>query len=320
MNPEEAKELQHKIEAILFSSGRAVTLTEISSVCATPPPLVIEAIKHLKHNMEERESPLLLIEETNAWKLTVREKYLDLVRNITPHTELDKATLETLAIIAWKQPVMQAEVIKIRTSAAYEHITQLVTMGFVAKEKKGRSYVLKTTGRFFDYFDLPGKEALKEMLKGIEGNLQTIAEKEGVTGQKLGTLDVYTIKDEKQMPIGETAGMILSKDSKEDEEEKIEVYETQEEGEEDIQDNSSTEQPEQNQVYPLSSESDRPSKDEEETQKDQEKLSEEKEESEEDDQAKEEEEPKPQRRLASPLESFIADENKEEKKDDHENE
>ncbi len=194
---EEGGELQNKIEAILFSAGRAVTLEEMSRTCAVSPAHVKEAVSRLKEDMEQRHSPLLLVEELNAWRLTVREKYLDLVRNITPHTELDKATLETLAVIAWKQPVMQADVIKIRTSAAYEHITRLVEMGFIAKEKKGRSYVLKTTGRFFDYFDLPGKEALKDMLKGIEGGLQETAKEEGLGGEKLGTLEVYTTKGEK---------------------------------------------------------------------------------------------------------------------------
>lgn len=198
MEPEEAKEMKNWIEAILFSAGRAVTLDEICRICKLPPHIVKEAVNALKADMAHHGSPLLLIEETNAWKLTVRERYLNLVRDITPHTELDKATLETLAVIAWKQPVMQAEVVKIRTSAAYEHISWLVEKGFIAKEKKGRSYVLKTTGRFFDYFDLPGKEALKEMLKSIEGSLEIGAQKEGVTEKKLGSLDVYALPESEQ--------------------------------------------------------------------------------------------------------------------------
>lgn len=207
MTPEEAKEAKNKIEAILFSAGRAVPLDELCKICNLSPTIVKEAVKELKHDIEQRDSPLLLAEELNAWKLTVREKYLDLVRNIIPHMELDKATLETLAVIAWKQPVMQAEVIKIRTSAAYEHINHLVEMGFIAKEKKGRSFVLKTTGRFFDYFDLPGKEALKDMLKHIEEGLQATGQRENLTGKKLGPLDIYTTKEGEHSQTTATAAL-----------------------------------------------------------------------------------------------------------------
>jgi len=199
MNEEEKKELLNKVEAILFSAGRSIPINEIATICSTNPTIIKEAAQELKKNMDDRNSPLLVIEETDAWKMTVRENYLDLVRDITPHTELDKATLETLAVIAWKQPVLQSDVIKIRTSSAYEHVSGLVDMGFISKEKKGRSYVLKTTGQFFDYFDLPGKEALKEKLKELEDGLQAQAEKEGMTGDNLGTLEVYqTEKEEPQ--------------------------------------------------------------------------------------------------------------------------
>ncbi len=247
MEPHEAKEIKNKIEAILFSAGRAVTLDEISKISKLAPSLIKEAVKELKADMEHHGSPLLLIEETNAWKLTVHEKYLPLVRDIIPHTELDKATLETLAIIAWKQPVMQAEVVKIRTSAAYEHITRLAEMGFIAKEKKGRSYVLKTTGRFFDYFDLPGKEALKEMLKSIEGSLEIGAQKEGVTEKKLGSLDVYAIPESEQPQVaangqeGERLGKLEVYDKPEAEGEEAAVEEETLPGEQETEETAAPE-------------------------------------------------------------------------------
>jgi len=194
------KDLKKKIEAILYSAGRAVDIEELSSLCGIKEHSIIkEAIKELKADFSGRESPLLLIEEGNGWKLTVGEKYLDTVKNVTPHTELDKAILETLAVIAYKQPVLQSMVIKIRTSAAYEHIAMLVEMGFISKEKKGRSFVLKPTGRFFDYFDLPNKDRLKELFKDIESRADIGPEETGGSEagkkeygkKKLGGLSVY---------------------------------------------------------------------------------------------------------------------------------
>ena len=72
-----------------------------------------------------------------------------------PDTEMTKSVMETLAVIAWKQPIIQADVIKIRTNKAYEHIKELVGMGFVTSEKFGRTKKLKLTQKFLDYFDHP---------------------------------------------------------------------------------------------------------------------------------------------------------------------
>jgi segregation and condensation protein B len=192
------QDLQRKLEAVLFAAGRTVSLVELGTLCSTPVDPINQALRELKKELDERNSALTLLQEGEGWKLTVREGYLELVKSIVPHTELDRALLQTLAVIAWKQPVLQADIIKIRTSAAYEHIKLLEDMGFVSKEKHGRSYILKTTGRFFDYFDLPEKKgSLKEVFKGI-------AVKEGKPiPVELGELEVYEEDDLKEKPVGE---------------------------------------------------------------------------------------------------------------------
>ncbi|MBI1970284.1 SMC-Scp complex subunit ScpB [Candidatus Woesearchaeota archaeon] len=166
-------ELKKKVEAILFAAGRKVTIQELCELCnVTEPGLIKLAVKEFQQELTERDAAVFLTEEADGWKLTVRESYLPLVQNITPHTELDPALLETLAVIAWKQPVLQAEIVRIRSTTAYEHIKVLEEMGFVSKEKQGRSFVLKATGKFFDYFDLPDKEAVREMFKNIEARYE----------------------------------------------------------------------------------------------------------------------------------------------------
>ncbi len=221
---------KNKIEAVLFAAGRAVDAEEMSKLTKIPVDHIKKLTKELKHDLESRNSPLILVEEANAWKLTVGEKHLELVKNITPHTELDRSMLETLAVIAWKQPVMQSELIKIRTSSAYEHIKQLVEMGFISKIKKGRSFVLKPTGTFFDYFDLPSKEAVKELFKDIEAMeaemQQKIAEEKGEKTEKkegkVGDLETYNVpkkEEEKEKELGHEAEKIG----------KLEVYQSKKE-------------------------------------------------------------------------------------------
>jgi len=161
-------EIKNQIEAILFAAGKKVTYENIARLCSLPLMAIKENLTLLKKEYDERESPLFLAEESDGWKVTVREKYLPVVHKLMPETELSKTVLETLAVVAWKQPVMQADIIHIRTSKAYDHIQELVEKGFLLKERKGRSYILKTTGRFYEYFDLPGKEALKELFKNVQ--------------------------------------------------------------------------------------------------------------------------------------------------------
>jgi len=195
-------EMIKKVEAILFAVGRTISEKEMAELASESVSDVHHALKELKKLYHERESPLLIIEEGDGWKLTVHEKYLSMVQKINPHTELSKAILETLAVIAWKHPSKQSDIIKIRTNKAYEHIEELVNLGFVAKEKYGRTYLLKVTGKFFDYFDLPKDKGVKEIFKDVKDveEAQTkLFEQE--QSKDIG-LDVYSTeeKEKKEAP------------------------------------------------------------------------------------------------------------------------
>src|SRR3989344_1307625 len=111
----EKEDLKKEIEAVLFAAGRKVSIDEIARLCKADKKEVEDTIKELKQEYNQKDSPMFLTEEADGYKLTIREKYLSIVKEITPHTELDRSTMETLAVIAWKQPVLQAEVIKTRT-------------------------------------------------------------------------------------------------------------------------------------------------------------------------------------------------------------
>ncbi|MDO8740300.1 MAG: SMC-Scp complex subunit ScpB [Candidatus Woesearchaeota archaeon] len=166
-----------EVEALLFSSGRKMNVEELAKLCRSNPELVREQLIILQAEYEEKESPLMLVEEGSSWKLTVRERYLDLVKNIVTETELSKSCMETLAVIAFKYPVVQADVIKIRTNKAYEDIKLLEEAGYVVKEKFGRTFKLKLTEKFFHYFDLPEKD-LKEKFSDFKQIEEAIEQKE----------------------------------------------------------------------------------------------------------------------------------------------
>jgi len=158
-------DLKKQAEAVLFAAGNKIEVNEISRLCRTDVNSLKKALKELKKDYDEKDSSLMISEEGNFWKFAVREAYMDLVQQINPHTELSKTTIETLAVIAWKAPILQSDVIKARTNKAYDHIKELVDSGFLIKQRHGRSYMLKLSQKFFEYFDLKNKKDIKERFK-----------------------------------------------------------------------------------------------------------------------------------------------------------
>jgi segregation and condensation protein B len=158
---------KNKVEALLFASGRKMNIEEISRLSGIRDQEKIrQAIDELKKEYESRGSSVMLFEENDGWKLNVKEHYLPTVQKIVTKTELDKPLMETLAVVAWKYPVLQATVIKIRHNKAYGHLKQLEEMGFITRSKYGRTKRITLTERFFDYFALPSKEKAQEAFKG----------------------------------------------------------------------------------------------------------------------------------------------------------
>ncbi len=167
--PQRPEELVRTVEAVLFSYGKRVHIDEISRLCRlrNSPETVIEALGLLKQEYDEKQNALMVVQDGDHWKLTTRERFSHVVSKIVPHTELSKTIMETLAIIAWKAPMRQSELIEIRTNKAYDHVTELVDSGFISKEKYGRTYLLKLTQKFFDYFDLKNVDEAHKMFDKI---------------------------------------------------------------------------------------------------------------------------------------------------------
>ncbi len=161
---------KNKIEAILFTTGRFLTIDEISRLSSIGSiGFIKQVLEKLREDYSKRETALEIIkDEKNRWKLNIRKDYLYLTEELLSDAELDKPTQETLAIIAYRQPAIQSDVINYRGNKAYDHIRKLKEEGFVLSERFGRTKLLKLTPKFFDYFDVVEDE-LKEKLAVSEG-------------------------------------------------------------------------------------------------------------------------------------------------------
>ncbi|MBW3019762.1 SMC-Scp complex subunit ScpB [Candidatus Woesearchaeota archaeon] len=166
-----------RLEALLFAYGKYVEEEELSKILNIKD--LNSALKKLQDKYNTLETAIKLVQNKTSWKLTVKDEYLDLVKNIVTKTELDRPTMETLAVIAFKNPILQTEVIKARGSGAYEYIKNLLETGYITKEKSGRSFKLRLTQKFFDYFDLP-EDKVKEFFSQYEEVDKNLKEKEKI--------------------------------------------------------------------------------------------------------------------------------------------
>jgi segregation and condensation protein B len=181
-------ELKKEIESLLFSSGKVMKEQELVDLTNYPLHEVQEALAALKKDYDERDTSLFLMNTGDNWKLNVREKYLGLVTKIVADTELPFPILETLGVIAYKAPAMQADIVKARGTNAYEQIGVLVEQGFVEKKKEGRSFRLSLTPKFFQYFEVASHEEIKEALKDVK-----VPEPSKPAAGKVGELEVVDL-------------------------------------------------------------------------------------------------------------------------------
>ena len=158
---DENKELENikKIEAALFLSARYLTLQDLVLLTDINPLMLKESMDKLitKYNMDD--SAIEIISKENMWKMDVGQEYASMVNKLaTGSSEFTKAEQETLAVIAYKQPVKQSVIIKIRGNKAYEHIKHFIDIGLVQSKKMGHTKELRLSDDFYDYFHLQNKE------------------------------------------------------------------------------------------------------------------------------------------------------------------
>jgi len=149
------KENMKILEAIFFISGRFLTMQEIISLSDLNPLLIKDLIVKLQEKYEKQESAFEIIEKNGLWKMDVKQDFFYLINKLaTGSSEFSKAEQETLAIIAYKQPIKQSVIIKIRGNKAYDHVKKFSELGLLKKKKEGHTHILLLSDEFYDYFNL----------------------------------------------------------------------------------------------------------------------------------------------------------------------
>ncbi|MFH1327108.1 MAG: SMC-Scp complex subunit ScpB [archaeon] len=157
------KEDLKKIEAILFVSGRFLTMADLISLSDLNPIIIRDLLEQLKAKHDKEDSALMIIEKSEMWKMDVKPEYSDVINRLaTGNSEFSKAEQETLAIIAYKHPIKQSVIIKIRGNKAYDHIKKFVDLKLLKKKRQGHTQELSLSDEFYDYFNIADNIPLKE--------------------------------------------------------------------------------------------------------------------------------------------------------------
>ena len=161
------------LEAILFAVGEdGLTVEEISNILEIEKDKVLDEIEKLEKQYEDRGIELKLL--GNKYKLVTKTEYTDYIKKLTDEigNNLSKSALETLAIIAYNEPITRVQIDEIRGVNSSVMLRNLVSKGFIVDAGKsdlpGRPILYKTTDHFLDYFNLSSKEDLPELNEEIE--------------------------------------------------------------------------------------------------------------------------------------------------------
>lgn len=172
--------LATKIEAILYLKGQPLSIAEIAEYAKCDRATVEEGLIELIDDYAHRESALEVVETPTGYSLQLRSLFQDLVQTLIP-VELGVGALRTLAAIALHNPISQTELVNLRGSSAYQHVQELVELGFVRKRRQAdcRSSILHVTDKFHHYFQLDRLQVpLFEQLKALKPSTNALVRQE----------------------------------------------------------------------------------------------------------------------------------------------
>ena len=162
--------LKGKIEAILFVAGEAISVRDLARALQTGESEVRDAISALRDEYDYEQRGFMLKRFNDKVQLATRPLYAgEVIRLLQPvqQQSLSQAAMETLAVVAYKQPVTRAEVEQIRGVKCDYSLQSLINKALIReagrKDTIGRPILYCTTDEFLSHFGLEGLDGLPPM-------------------------------------------------------------------------------------------------------------------------------------------------------------
>ncbi len=168
------------VEALIFVADEPVSIKTLAEVTDEDKEIVQAAIEELAREYDRRESGLQIREIAGGWQLATRTEFHEEVRKFLktrPSAKLSLAALETLAVIAYKQPATVPEILEIRGVQSASAIKTLLDKRLIVargrKETVGRPMQYGTSKDFLiqfglkDLSELPSIEDFEDLAGGV---------------------------------------------------------------------------------------------------------------------------------------------------------
>ncbi|WP_339230439.1 SMC-Scp complex subunit ScpB [Aeribacillus sp. FSL K6-2833] len=183
------------LEGLLFAAGdEGLSIKQLTSVLEIDEATVLSIIEDLKEEYQKKERGIDLVEVAGVYQLTTKKEHAPYLKRLmeTPMNQsLSQAALETLAIIAYKQPITRIEIEEIRGVKSERPIRTLSAKGLIQEvgreEGVGRAILYGTTKEFLEYFGLKTIEELPSLTE-IENEEHFIQEEADLFFEKLNNL------------------------------------------------------------------------------------------------------------------------------------
>jgi segregation and condensation protein B len=164
------------IEAALYVTGKPLDLKTLGSVVGfRSEDKVRELARFLKEKYGKEGSSLEVLELSDGrFVMQLKPQYVRHVKRLATRQLLTPGPMKTLSFVAYRQPVTQSYLAKVRGNLTYQHVKQLTEAGLLAEEKLGRTKILRTTPNFADYFNLShDMPSMKKQLERLFENIKS---------------------------------------------------------------------------------------------------------------------------------------------------
>ncbi len=166
------KEIEGIIEAVLFATGDPVSLKDLCGVLGMKERDVLSVLRGMKDSYNYERRGIQLVEADGYFQLATRPEYYEYIQKLhlpQKRQGLSQAALETLAIIAYKQPITRAEIDSVRGVNSESAINTLVERRLIKEVDRldsiGRPILYGTTVDFLKYFGLNTVGELPEIIE-----------------------------------------------------------------------------------------------------------------------------------------------------------
>ena len=186
--------LKSLVEAAIFAANKPLTLSKLKQGLLANYNVkhqrLAVIIAELKDDYKNR--GIELVEVASGFRFQVVDKYNDdlSIYHQEKAPKFSRAMLETLALIAYKQPITRGEIEEIRGVAVSSHITKTVGQ----KEVPGRPVLYATTKEFLDYFSLKSLAQLPELMPIADLEITELSQ-EALVSSKISTNNTTPIAE-----------------------------------------------------------------------------------------------------------------------------